>query len=177
MTDNDRVLVGRIARTHGNRGEVIVNLDTDFPEARFRKGATFLARTADGREERLEVTSVRFHAGRPILGLAGVTSIGEAERFAGTELWVPAHEQAALPLGVYYHHQLVGCDVVTDAGETVGQVTTVEGEMAASRLVVRSARGEVLIPLATDICQVDVGGRRIVVSPPEGLLEVNGEWR
>jgi 16S rRNA processing protein RimM len=174
---DDRVLVGRIARTHGNRGEVIVNLDTDFPDARFRQGATLFARTAAGREETIEVTSVRFHAGRPILGLAGVASIGEAERFAGTELWVPASEQHALPLGVYYHHQLVGCDVVTETGERVGRVTTVEGEMEASRLVVRGARGEVLIPLASDICRVDVGARRIVVTPPEGLLELNGDFR
>ncbi|MCA1585002.1 MAG: ribosome maturation factor RimM, partial [Acidobacteria bacterium] len=61
--------------------------------------------------------------------------------------------------------------------QKVGQVARVEGEQARSRLVVRSRSGEVLIPLAVEICQVDVSARRIVVTPPAGLLEVNGEWR
>jgi ribosomal 30S subunit maturation factor RimM len=67
--------------------------------------------------------------------------------------------------------------VVTDAGEAVGQVTAVEGDRSATRLVVRSRRNEVLIPLADEICTVDVAAKRITVRPPEGLLELNGEWR
>ncbi len=174
---DDRVLVGRVARTHGNRGEVIVNLDTDFPEARFRIGARLQATLPGGREETLELTSVRFHAGRPILGVSGVTSISAAERFAGTELWVPISEQEGLPPGCYYHHQLLGCQVVTKDGEVVGQVTSVEGDLGANRVVVAGAGGEVLIPLASELCEVDVAARRIVVTPPAGLLELNGRWR
>ena len=86
-------------------------------------------------------------------------------------------EQEPLPEGVYYHHQLVGCDVVLPSGETLGQVSAVQGDGQATRLVVRSMRSEVLIPLAEEICAVDVAAKRIVVTPPEGLLEVNGEWR
>jgi ribosomal 30S subunit maturation factor RimM len=56
-------------------------------------------------------------------------------------------------------------------------VTSVEGAGEASRLVVQNARREVLIPLAQEICTVDVTAKRIVVTPPEGLLDVNGEWR
>jgi len=174
---DDRVLVGRVARTHGNRGEVIVNLDTDFPETRFRQGARLLATLPGGKEEILEITSVRFHAGRPILGLSGVNSIGEAERFAGTELWVPMSQQEELPTGTYYHHQLLGCEVVTSDGAVVGRVTAVEGELGTSRLVVVGGRGEVLIPLASEMCNVNVAAHRIVVTPPEGLLELNGDWR
>lgn len=173
----DRVLVGRVARPHGNRGEVIVNLDTDFPEARFREGARLLATLPGGGEETLELISVRFHAGRPILGVTGVASITEAERFAGSELWVPMSEQEELPPDTYYHHQLLGCEVVTQDGAVVGRVTAVEGEHGASRLVVVGDRGEVLIPLASEMCDVDVAARRIVVTPPEGLLELNGDWR
>lgn len=174
---DDMVLVGVVARSHGNRGEVIVNLTTDFPEERFRTGATLFARGPQGATQTVELASVRFHQGRPILGLAGVDSITAAEGFAGAELRIPATEQAPLPEGVYYHNDLVGCEVVTADGRVVGTVAKVEGEIATSRLVVRSRRNEVLIPLAATICTVDIAGRRIVVTPPEGLLELNGEWR
>jgi 16S rRNA processing protein RimM len=174
---DDMVLVGIIARTHGNRGEVILNSLSDFPEVRFRVGARLFARKGDGPVEALEVTDVRFQQGRPILGLAGFGSISEAERLAGAELRVPESEQDPLPAGQYYHHQLIGCEVVTAAGEPVGRVTAVEGDGAATRLVVRGRRAELLIPLAQEICDIDVASRRIVVTPPAGLLEVNGEWR
>ena len=174
---DDMVLVGVVARSHGNRGQVIVNNETDFPESRFRPGATLFARRGTAPVETLQVTSVRFQQGRPILGLEGVGSIDEAERLAGAELKVPASEQEPLPEGSYYHHELIGCAVVTAAGQAVGKVTAVEGAGAASRLVVRGPRREVLIPLADEICQVDVTAKRITVTPPEGLLEVNGDWR
>ena len=171
------VLVGIVARTHGNRGQVIVNSETDFPETRFRPGATLYARRPDGPVEPLRITSVRFQQGRPILGIDGIGSIGDAERLAGAELKVPTSEQERLPSGSFYHHQLIGCDVETAAGDVIGKVTKVEGTGAASRLVVTSTRREVLIPLADEICQVDVPAKKIVVTPPEGLLELNGEWR
>jgi 16S rRNA processing protein RimM len=171
------VLVGVVARTHGNRGQVIVNLETDFPEERFKPGATLFARRADGPIETLQVTSVRFQQGRPIIGIGGIGSIDEAERLAGAELKVPESEQTTLPGGSFYHHQLIGCSVVTPAGEAIGKVEKVEGTGGASRLVVRGPRSEVLIPLAEPICKVDVTAKMIVVTPPEGLLELNGDWR
>jgi 16S rRNA processing protein RimM len=172
----EMVLVGFVARTHGNRGQVILNSETDFPEERFREGATLYTRLG-GSIEALRVESARFQNGRPILGLKGVASIDDAERFAGAELRIPASEQASLPEGTYYHHQLIGCEVVTREGERLGKVSEVQGQGDATRLVVRGLRAEVLIPLAQEICAVDVAAKRIVVTPPDGLLEVNGDWR
>jgi 16S rRNA processing protein RimM len=174
---DDMVLVGIVARTHGNRGQVIVNSETDFPEQRFRPGATLFARIAGRPVEVLRVNSVRFQQGRPILGLEGFGSIDDAERLAGAELKVPASEQEPLPDGTFYHHELIGCEVVTVSGEVIGKVTAVEGVGDASRLVVRGPRREVLVPLAQEICAVDIAAKRIVLTPPEGLLEVNGDWR
>jgi 16S rRNA processing protein RimM len=174
---DDMILVGIVARTHGNRGEVILNSESDFPEERFRVGATLFARRGTAPVERIELTAVRFQQGRPIVGVAGYASIDEAERLAGAELRIPASAQEPLPEGTYYHHQLIGCEVTTRDGARVGQVVEVQGSGEATRLVVRSTRGEVLIPLAQEICAIDVGARRIVVTPPEGLLEINGEWR
>lgn len=171
------ILVGVVARTHGLRGEVLVNLETDFPDERFRPGAQLTARVGAGALESLTVGSVRFHQGRPLLTFEGCESIDDVERFAGAALYVPETELRPLPPGTYYHHHLVGCEVVTADGVAVGTVSAVEGDMGASRLVVRSRRSEVLIPFADAICAVDLGARRIVVTPPEGLLEVNGDWR
>lgn len=180
MSDwDDAVLIGVIARTHGNRGEVIVNSQTDFPEERFRDGAVLTTRRADGRLETLKVATMRMHQGRPVILFEGVASMNDAELLAGLELRVPEGEleDDVLAEGEYYHRDLIGCDVVTEGGEPVGRVTAVEGDGNATRFVVRSRRGEVLIPFADEICTVDVAAKRITVRPPDGLLDVNGEWR
>jgi 16S rRNA processing protein RimM len=170
---NDCAVVGRVARAHGNRGEVIVNPDTDFVEDRFQVGAEFYVKRPAGIAT-VRVTTMRIHQGRPIVGLEGVVTMNDAEAMAGVELRVPVDELAPLPDGAFYRHDLVGCRVETTAGEAVGDVTKVEGELGASRLVIASPGGEVLIPLAQAICVViDIAARRIVVDPPEGLLEVN----
>jgi 16S rRNA processing protein RimM len=105
--------------------------------------------------------------------------MNDAELLAGMELRVAEDERDAdrLEPGEYYHRDLIGCDVVTESGESIGQVTAVDDGHGQTRLVVRSRRNEVLIPLADEICTVDIAAKRITVRPPEGLLEVNGEWR
>src|SRR5687767_13847042 len=105
---DEMVLVGRITRPHGLRGQVVVSPETDFVEDRFRAGATFRTRSARG-DEQLTVTSARLQGGRPVVGFEGFSSIEEVERLAGLELRVPETELHALEPGVYYHHQLVGC--------------------------------------------------------------------
>ena len=174
MSDwDDMVLVGRIARAHGSRGQVIVDSETDFPEERFKAGSVLHIRRGDVAAP-VTVESVRFHRGRPIIGLTGIDTIDAAEALAGFELRVSADALQPLPSGSYYRHDLVGCSVVTRAGAAVGRVTDVEGDVAGSRLVVESGVGEVLIPIAESICaEIDVAGRKIVVEPLEGLLDLN----
>ena len=176
---DDAILVGVVARTHGNRGEVIVNTETDFPAERFRDGAVLMTRRKDGTPATLEVVSMRMHQGRPVILFKGVGSIDDAERLAGLELRIGDDEGDAglLVEGQYFHRDLIGCAVVTESGDSVGEVARVEGDGNATRLVVRSRRNEVLIPFADAICTVDLTAKRITVRPPEGLLELNGEWR
>jgi 16S rRNA processing protein RimM len=166
-------MVGRIARAHGIRGQVIVNLDTDFPGERFRPGAELFTMRG-GVVTPLTLTTVRFQSERPVLGLAGIDTIEAAEGLAGLELRIPAGQLAVLPAGTFYHHDLVGCRVETASGAPVGTVQAVEGSADASRLVVAGSAGEILIPLATDICTtIDVRARLIVIDPPAGLLDLN----
>lgn len=165
--------VGTIARAHGIRGQVIVNAETDFPEERFRPGAELFIERG-GAIEVLTITTVRFHRDRPVIGLRGVETMNDAEVLAGQELRVPADWLTPLPAGTFYRHDLVGCRVVTKSGAEVGVVTDVEGTLSGSRLVIAGAAGEVLVPFATAICpEVNPAGKRIVIDPPEGLVELN----
>jgi len=179
MNWDDAILVGVVARTHGNRGEVIVNPQTDFPEERFHDGAQLMTRRNDGSPATLEVVTMRMHQGRPVILFEGIGSMDDAELLAGLELRVAEDDgdTELLDEGEFFHRDLIGCAVVTESGDSIGEVTAVEGDRAQTRLVVRSRRNEVLIPLAEAICTVDLAARRITVRPPEGLLELNGEWR
>ena len=166
-------VVGRIARAHGIRGQVIVNLETDFPEARFQPGGElFIERR--GSVEPLRLSSVRFQRGRPVIGIDGIDTMNDAEALAGQELRIPLEQLAPLPAGTFYRHDLIGCRVETASGKVVGVVQDVEGTVEGSRLVVQTNRHEILIPLVAEICAaVDPVAKRIVVTPPAGLLELN----
>ena len=168
---DDLLLVGRVARAHGNRGQVIVNLDTDFAEDRFRAGVVLLV-GVDATPR--AIRDVRFHQGRPIVSLEGVDTMNDAEALAGAELKMAASALPPLPASTYYHHDLVGCEVRDEAGRLLGRVASVEGPMERSILVVDGTDGELLIPLAADICRrIETPARQIIVRLPEGLLELN----
>lgn len=177
MSDDDRRLVGRVARAHGNRGEVIVNLETDFAEARYCEGAVLLVGEGSAARPR-RIEAVRFHQGRPVVAFEGVSSMTEAEALAGAPVWMRDADAGPLPEGTYYRHDLIGCEVRDEAGISIGRVTRVEGPLERSLLVVGGARGEVLVPLAAEICRsVDLEGRIIVIAPPDGLIELNDTKR
>lgn len=166
---DEMVLVGRIIRPHHNRGHVLVASETDFPETRFAAGNSVICRRA-GRDETLTVVECKFHDGKPIVGFEGFDSINAAETLRGCELRVPATELPTLDAGHFWHHDLVGCQVVTTADVAVGEVIRVD-DGATPLLVLRN---ETLIPLVESICKsVDVAAKRIVIEPIEGLLEIN----
>jgi len=174
VTWDAMAVVGRIARAHGIRGQVIVNLETDFPHERFQEGAALFVKRPSGAVETLTIQTVRFQHERPVIGFAGVADMNEAIALAGLELRVPLSELAPLPPGTFYRHDLIDCVVATPDGERVGVVTAVEGELGGSRLVVSCERGEILVPLVAEICRViDPAGKRIVIAPPDGLLDLN----
>jgi 16S rRNA processing protein RimM len=164
------LLVGRIARPHGIRGQVAVNPETDFMEDRFRVGRILRVGPPERMRE-YEIRDVRFHKGRPIVQFAGIDSMNDAEALSGADLWVPEAGLPPLPERTFYRHDLIGCDVQDMQGAALGRVTGVEGPLDRSYLVVD---GHMLIPLVGGICvSVDIAGRRVTVDPPEGLLDLN----
>jgi 16S rRNA processing protein RimM len=173
MADWDAlVTVGRIARPHGLRGHVVVNLETDFPEERFRVGErVWVRRTSE--VEVLRIEEARFHQGRPVVRFAGVATVEQAEALGRGDLRVDPADLPPLPEQTFRHSDLIGCTVWTAGGQEVGTVVRVDGNMATSRLVVGGRGRDVMVPLAEAICvRIDVAQRRIVIEPPEGLLDL-----
>lgn len=171
----DLLLVGLIARPHGLKGAVIVNPVTDFPEERFRAGEALLVGPVDGGSVGVSrrILEARFQQGRAVIRFEGVASMSEAEPLAGMALRIPASAAGPLPKGTYYRHDLVGCEVVDAGGTVIGRVRAVEGTLDRSYLLVPRKGGEAMIPLVDGICvRVDIAGRRVVVDPPEGLLDL-----
>jgi 16S rRNA processing protein RimM len=167
------VVVGRVVRPHGLRGQVVIASETDFGDERFAAGAKVWR--MDGKAvQALTVSEGYPQADRWVVGFETVTSVEEAEALRGAELRIP--ENARMPLGPdeYYLYDLVGCEVRTAAGEEVGRVQAVYTGAGGSLLSVDREGAEVLVPLVKSMCpEIDVANRRIVVDPPEGLLDVN----
>jgi 16S rRNA processing protein RimM len=162
-----------VARARRTVRALILNPETDFVDHPFQQGRVVYAQRPGGPQP-LRITEVRLQLGRPILAFEGVGTIEDAEWLVGGDLRVPVEALQRLPDNTVYRHDLVGCRVCTASGLEVGTVVAVEGPREVSYLVVRQGRQDVLVPLAADICvEVDVGHRRIVIDPPEGLLELN----
>ena len=174
---HEMVLVGRIARPHGIRGDVIVDADTDFPDERFAAGGRIFVER-NGGVVPMTIAAFRMHGGRPILRFETIESMNDAETLRGLEMRVPESELGALPENVWYHHQLLGSRVRTKDGLDVGTVVGIQGPTDRSILVIDGPEGNALVPLVAEFCTVDVAGKVIEIDPPEGLLEVNrGNWR
>ena len=168
-----QIAIGQIARAHGVRGEVTVMVRTDEPDVRFVPGASLA--TEPPERGPLTVAATRWHSGRLIVTFEGVRDRNAAEDLRGT-LLVLDSAQIAAPAepDEFYDHQLIGLEVVTATGESVGQVTDVL-HYGQDLLVVRpgpGGAGETLVPFVSAIVtDVDVPGGRLVIDPPPGLLD------
>ena len=168
---HELVVIGRVVKPQGRRGEVLVDPLSDRPDRFPSLRRAFVAGPGDeAREVReVRVASTWPHKGRHVLKLEGVDSIDDAERLRGCDLGIAEEELAALPEGSFYHHQLKGLTVADGDGALVGVVEDLmETGAGAPILVVRGPDGETLVPLATDfVKQVDLAGARIVIEKPE----------
>ncbi|WP_428966991.1 ribosome maturation factor RimM [Micromonospora fluostatini] len=180
------LIVGRIGKPHGIRGEVTVEVRTDEPEARFAPGSVLVtepgaapvgAASEDAYQvpERLTVEVARWHQGRMLVAFDGVVDRNVAEALRGTLLAVDSADVAPPEDPEEFHdHQLVGLAVVTPAGERLGEVARIDHAPASDLLVLRRPEGRTaLIPFVRAIVpEVDLAGGRVVVDPPAGLLDL-----
>jgi 16S rRNA processing protein RimM len=166
VTREPTVVVGKVTKAHGVRGEVAVEVRSDNPE-RFTEGASVF--TSDGRELRIE--RVHAHGQRTLVRFAGIADRTAAEALAGALLEVPESWLPELAEGEYWPFELEGCRVVTDAGRELGTVSEVIPNPANDLWVAVDDDGvETLVPALRDvIVEVDVAAKRILVRDVPGL--------
>ena len=206
------IVVARVLRPRGNKGEVAVELLTDFPERLTKLTEIFLGRAhgepavakfvgAFGASEPtpIGVKSCwlsQNHRGQGVFHFAGVASINDAEKFRGLDVLLPFEQRVSLPAGQYFVADLIGCAVfevacgeqavasspcsMASVPQLLGTVRDVqfpgEGVRGTPLLEVETQHGELLIPLAEDICKrIDALALRIEVMLPEGLRDLNLE--
>jgi 16S rRNA processing protein RimM len=159
------------------RGEVRVKLLTDDPERFHRLAECVLWDASRNERETRRIATARRHGEAMVIGFDGCDSADAAAALAGRFIALPRAEALPPPPGRFYPWQLTGCRVETEDGREVGRVTGIELAPAQDLWVVRDADGvERLIPAVPEIVmEVDVAAPRVVIRPPEGLLELEAE--
>ncbi|MFB7498670.1 ribosome maturation factor RimM [Streptomyces sp. NPDC056161] len=168
-----QLVVARIGRAHGIKGEVTVEVRTDEPELRLAPGAVLATDPASTGP--LTIETGRVHSGRLLLRFAGVKDRNGAEALRGTVL-IAEIDPEELPEGKdeYYDHQLIDLDVVTEDGTEVGRITEISHLPSQDLFIVERPDGsEVLIPFVEEIVtEIDLAEQKAVVAPPPGLMDL-----
>jgi 16S rRNA processing protein RimM len=170
---DEDVVIARIIKARGIRGEVACTLETDFPE-RFSSLDQVTVVMADGARLQLRLEDHWFHNQRVILKFQGYDSMTAAEGLAGGRLVVDEADAGPLSEGQYLEREVIGSEVITADGRKLGLVTGVMRTGGTDVLILEAIDGrEQLIPFADEICtQVDLAAKRITVDPPNGLLDL-----
>ncbi len=173
--NEDDVVIARIVKARGIGGEVACDIETDFPE-RFQaledKQVTLVM--PNSLRLVLKLEHHWFHQNRVVLKFSGTDTMTEAERLVGGRLVISQTAALELEEDEFYEYQLIGLEAITIAGQRLGRVIKLLRTGGTDLLVVEGdAKREILIPFVDDICtEVDLENQRIMVNPPEGLLEL-----
>lgn len=175
------VVVARIGKPHSLNGEVTVQLHTDEPQARFVPGVTFAteAKAGSGVPRTLTLRSARLHNGTWLLGFEQVPDRTGAESLRGTRLVIDNEAEEVSEQDeagdAWYEEELTGLAVVTRAGSRVGAVSGLDLGPSQDLLVVSlDTGGTAYVPFVSAMVpEVDVDGGKVVIDPPDGLLELN----
>ncbi|OEU91398.1 ribosome maturation factor RimM [Streptomyces oceani] len=170
-----QLVVARIGRAHGIKGEATVEVRTDEPELRLAPGVVLATEPADVGP--LTVESGRVHSGRLLLRFEGVRDRGSVEALRNTLLIAEVDpEQTPEDPEEFYDHQLTDLEVVTGDGHVVGRVAEISHLPGQDVLIVRlPTGGEVLVPFVAEIVpEIDLGSQRVVIDPPPGLIDEGG---
>ncbi|PRQ12549.1 ribosome maturation factor RimM [Corynebacterium sp. 13CS0277] len=172
MTSDVELLIGRVIKAHGIRGEVAVEPTTDEPDIRFAVGQV-LHGTQSGKEHTLTVAKSRPHQGRLLVTFEEIADRTAAESLRGTQFFAPPLDDDDDEEG-FYDHELEGLRVIHD-GEDIGAVDSVSHGPAGTLLSVALTRGgDALVPFVHAIVpEVDLESGTLTITPPEGLLDLD----
>ncbi|RKT07159.1 16S rRNA processing protein RimM [Streptomyces sp. 3211.6] len=175
-TNTVELVVARIGRAHGIKGEVTVEVRTDEPELRLSPGAVL--RTDPASVGPLTIETGRVHSGRLMLRFAGVKDRTAAEALRNT-LLIADVDPTELPEeeDEYYDHQLMDLDVVLEDGTEIGRITEISHLPSQDLFIVERPDGsEVMIPFVEEIvAEIDLEEQRCVITPPPGLIDDRAE--
>ena len=171
---DDYVLIGKVVKPHGMRGEVKVYAFSERPDNfKFYKEVV-LQKPGDGRTETYLLIRSRPQGKLAIVQLQGISTRDEAESLQGSQIWLDKSEFPGLEPGEYYWHQFVGLLAVTDTGIELGEISGLYATKAHDVIVISGGGREYLIPVKDEIIkQIDTKGGKVIISPPAGLLEAN----
>ena len=159
--------MAHLVRARGIKGELVAIPLTDRRE-RFQELTRVVVKDAE-----YELERAWWHQEKLILKFRGVDTMSQAESLAGADVCIPANERAVLPDDEFYLSDLVGCEVVDRAsGRVIGRVSGWHETGGSPLLELEGST--VLIPFARAICrEIDPTHKRILIDPPEGLLDLN----
>ena len=163
------VAIGYIIRPHGVRGEIAVQVLTDFPERFDTLEVVYLGDELEAKA--WQVIAIRWHKDHVLLTLRGCEDRTAADKLRGLLVQIPIEEVMPLPEGEYYTHELIGLDVVTVDGEDLGPISDVLSTNANDVYVVVGPRGRILLPAIADVVErIDLAVGQMVVRLMEGLV-------
>ncbi|OWA33737.1 ribosome maturation factor RimM [Saccharibacillus sp. O16] len=166
--------VGKVANTHGVRGELKIFPFTDFPEIRFAKGKELLfISPEDGTQLKVKVISAREQKTVFVVKLEGFDNINQVEKYKGWDVKVPREEAIEAEENAYYFHEIIGCKVMTTEGEELGVISDILTPGANDVWVIKRKGGkELLIPFIEDIVKtVNIAEKTVEIEVMEGLLD------
>jgi len=175
MSSDELIIVGRVRKAHGVRGDLVIEALTDDPDGVFVPGRTLIAGTVAGdpTKDRRELT---IESAQPFKG-GFIVHFGEIADRAIADTWrhryvlLPASQLEPLGDDEVYVHDLLGMRVELDSGETVGTVEELYELPQGLTLDVRRDKGTVLVPYDRVVTSVDRDARVIRIDPPAGLLD------
>lgn len=164
--------VGKIINTHGIKGEIKVLRITDF-EDRFQIGNTLFVIKDNQSPFQVTIANHRVHKGFDLLQFEGFHNINDVLPFKGCELKISESQLTELEENEYYYHEIIGCSVVTEAGEEIGTIKEILSPGANDVWVAKRKQGkDVLIPYTKEVVlRVDVAEKKVTIRPMEGLLD------
>jgi 16S rRNA processing protein RimM len=162
------LVVGKLRHSHGLRGEILMEVVTDFPE-RIRPGNNLYI---GDNHQPMRIASCRVHSGNLLLAFDGIDTPEEVGQLRNQWVYVPASDRPPLSEGEYYHHQLLGLEVTSEEGAELGKITHILETGANDVYVVRSDSGkEVLLPaIQSVILNIDLENGQVLVHLLPGLL-------
>jgi len=166
------VVLARIGRPQGVRGEVTVELRTDAPEERFAAGSSLVTHPPE--RGPLRIAAARQHGSAWVLSIEGIEDRPSAETLRNTLLLLPADQRPRLDqVDEFYDDQLIGLRAEDTTGTDLGKVVRILHLAGELLIVLRPSGRELLVPFVSAIVtEVDLAAGKLVVDPPPGLLEL-----